>query len=136
MEDRNGKEVTTAVTNLDIHDIARTCRTYGICRYFIVNPEAEQERIVKSILGHWHEAVSKVYHPARAKALSIVHYTRTFEEVCNEISLLCGKSPFVVMPDARDLSHEFEESWTYQALRERLENQEIPGDHLESLRPF
>ena len=43
MVDRHGNEVTTAVTNLDIHDIARSCRTYEVQQYFIVNPEVEQE---------------------------------------------------------------------------------------------
>ena len=28
--DRRGDRVTTAVTNLDLHDIARTARTYGV----------------------------------------------------------------------------------------------------------
>ena len=35
--DRRGDVVNTAVTNLDLHDIARTARTYGVpsvlCRY-------------------------------------------------------------------------------------------------------
>lgn len=117
MVDRKGKEVTTAVTNLDIHDIARSCRTYGISKYFIVNPEPEQERLVKVILDHWREEVSKVHHPSRAEALSIVRFTRTFEEAFNEASAEAGVAPFVVMPDARDLRKEFGEAWSYEELR-------------------
>lgn len=30
VRDRGGNAVTTAVTNLDVHDIARTARTYGL----------------------------------------------------------------------------------------------------------
>ncbi|MBI3543818.1 MAG: RNA methyltransferase, partial [Deltaproteobacteria bacterium] len=86
MVDRTGKQVTTAVTNLDLHDIARSCRTYGITRYFVVNPEVEQERLVKTILGHWREEVSKVHHPSRAAALETVRFMRTFEEAFNEAS--------------------------------------------------
>ena len=118
MVDRNGKGITTAVTNLDIHDIARSCRTYGVRRYFIVNPEEEQERLVRTILGHWKEEVSKVQHPSRAEALDLVCYLRTFEEAFNEVSVENGgKRPFVAMPDAKDL----ENSWSCEELRGTIE---------------
>jgi len=133
MVDRHGKEVTTAVTNLDIHDIARSCKTYGIARYYIVNPEAEQEKMVKTILEHWKQEVSRVHHPSRAQALDLVHFARTFEEAYNDASLetAAGGCPFVVMPDARDLSKyfpNFDEIWTYESLRERMESGKISGD--------
>ena len=124
MVDRNGNEVTTAVTNLDIHDIARSCKTYGITKYFIVNPEPEQEKLVKIILDHWKEHVSQVHHPSRAAALDIVRFLRTFEEAFNEAAIEAGARPFVVMPDARDLT-EFGPSWSYEELRSRWAGGEI-----------
>ena len=33
---RNEEVVATSVTNFDIHDISRTCRTYDIKKYFII----------------------------------------------------------------------------------------------------
>ena len=30
--------VTTALTNYDLHDIARTAKTYGVRTYFIIHP--------------------------------------------------------------------------------------------------
>ena len=38
IKNKRGDLVTTSVTNLDIHDIARSCRTFGFQRYFIVTP--------------------------------------------------------------------------------------------------
>jgi hypothetical protein len=32
--DKDHKVVTTSITNMDIHDIARSARTYGVRRYF------------------------------------------------------------------------------------------------------
>jgi hypothetical protein len=114
---RHGEEVTTAVTNLDLHDIARSCKTYGVRRYFVVNPEPEQQRLVQGILGHWKEELAAVYHPSRAQALEQVTYCRTFEEAFNEASFLSdGKRPFVVMPDARPLPN----AWTYERLRSEI----------------
>lgn len=132
MLNKSGDEVCTAVTNLDLHDIARSCRTYGVQKYFVVNPEPEQERLVARILGHWHENVSKVYHPARAEALSGIQFSKTFQEVLETVSNEnAGQKPFVVMPDARDLRNRFPGQipsgwqnpvWTYEDLRERLIN--------------
>ncbi len=123
MVDRNGLEVITAVTNIDIHDIARSCKTYGVSKYFIVNPEDEQEKVVSSILEHWHAEVSKNYHPARAAALELVRYTRTFKEAYNEITSLCeGRKPFVVMPDAKPLDG----AWSYKQLREWIPSGKEP----------
>jgi hypothetical protein len=136
MVDRCGKEVTTAVTNLDIHDIARSCKTYGVKRYFIVNPEEEQERLVSVILDHWKTEVSQVAHPSRAAALEIVTFARTFEEAFNEVAFESGSRPYVVMPDARMLRDGFSEPWSYEELRERLEAGGIPGDDERSVRPL
>ena len=36
--DRDHKVVTTSITNMDIHDIARSARTYGVKRFFVVTP--------------------------------------------------------------------------------------------------
>jgi hypothetical protein len=50
--DRRGDLVTTAVTNLDIHDIARAAKTYGAGCYYLVTPLVEQQRLVDRLLEH------------------------------------------------------------------------------------
>lgn len=133
MVDRSGREVTTAVTNLDIHDIARSCRTFGIKRYYIVNPEPEQKKLVQTILGHWKTEVSQVYHPLRAQALEGVAFKETFEEAFNDVSVECqGQRPFVTMPDARELAQLTDQEkiaapWGYQELRAKLAQNDLPG---------
>ena len=126
MKNRVGQEVTTAVTNLDIHDIARSCKTFGVRQYFIVNPEEEQETMVQGILSHWHSEVSQIYHPARAAALETVCYLRTFEEAYNEATRLAhGARPFVVMPDAKRLP----DALSYDELRRRWMNSNLTAEH-------
>ena len=65
--DRTGAVITTAITNLDIHDIARSARTFGLAGYFVVTPIDAQRDLVSRILGHWtehegkrHEALGRV----------------------------------------------------------------------------
>ena len=40
--DKNRQVVATAVTNLDLHDIARAAKTFGLFRYYVVTPVPEQ----------------------------------------------------------------------------------------------
>jgi hypothetical protein len=103
MLDRQGRVVTTAVTNMDIHDIARSCRTYGVAKYFIVHPEPAQEVILRRILRHWEPGgVSAKYHPKRVQALSQVEHVKTFDDMLSAIAAENGgRKPLVAMPDAR-----------------------------------
>ena len=38
--------IATAVTNFDIHDIARTARTYDVKKYFLIHPHNAQKEII------------------------------------------------------------------------------------------
>ena len=53
VRDRSGAVVTTAVTNLDVHDIARSSHTYGVGDFFVVHPIAAQRELVTRITEHW-----------------------------------------------------------------------------------
>jgi hypothetical protein len=53
--DRRQRVVTTAITNLDIHDIARSACTFGLAGYLVVTPIAAQRELAERILGHWRE---------------------------------------------------------------------------------
>lgn len=117
IENRAGQVVTTSVTNLDLHDIARSCRTYGVKGYFVVTPLAEQHEMVSRILGHWNTAQSRDFHPKRSDALSLVKVVSTFEDVKREIQRISGQTPEVVLTDARPA----QSTLTYPEYRQKLE---------------
>lgn len=71
--------VTTALTNLDLHDIARSSRTYGLERFYIVTPSAGQRALAERIAGHWQEGWGAGYNPDRKEALDIVRICPTLE---------------------------------------------------------
>lgn len=99
---RDGKLVTTSITNMDIHDISRSCRTYGVRGYFLVSPLADQLEIAGRILSHWRTDASRAYHPDRVEALSLARLARDFDEVRESIRSECaGVEPEVVLTDAR-----------------------------------
>ena len=64
--------VTSALTNLDQHDIARSSKTFGLDRFYIVTPSEEQQKLAERISGHWQHGWGADYNPDRKEALDIV----------------------------------------------------------------
>ena len=69
--------VTTALTNLDLHDIARSARTFGVSRFYVVTPSLEQRRLAARIADHWRDGWGASYNPDRKEALDIVRVLPT-----------------------------------------------------------
>jgi hypothetical protein len=72
--------VTTALTNLDLHDIARSSRTFGLDRFYIVTPSRDQQALALRITGHWQAGWGASYNPDRKEALGIVRVFDTLAE--------------------------------------------------------
>ncbi len=120
MRNRQGQQVTTAVTNLDIHDISRTARTFGIQRYFMVTPIAMQHELVGRILAHWNSDSSREYHPDRCEAVSRVRMVHSFEDLKTEIRSMHGEDPEVILTDARAIPGL--KAVSYEGLRQELKD--------------
>jgi hypothetical protein len=99
--DKNRQVVATAVTNLDIHDIARAARTYGIARYYLVTPVAEQQDLAGRIVRHWQDGWGATYNPKRQAALSLVQVADSLAAVQADMSVRYGVPPCTVVTGAR-----------------------------------
>lgn len=97
---RKGEIITTSVTNMDIHDIARTARTFNYRHYFIVTPVKKQHDLVQNILDHWNTDVENSYNPDRTSALSFIELKNSFEDTCKRIEEIEGVPPLVVATGA------------------------------------
>ncbi len=82
---KKGDVVTTAVTNMDIHDISRAAKTYGVKRFYIITPLKQQRQFVRRILHHWQKGYGACYNPWRKKALDITSLKSTLEDAVREI---------------------------------------------------
>lgn len=98
--DKNHEVVATAVTNLDIHDIARVSRTYGLARYYIVTPVEEQRRLVDKIRQHWLEGWGSTYNPKRKMALELLQVEVSIADAVADIEKRTGRKPKVVVTGA------------------------------------
>ena len=75
-----GEIVTTSITNLDIHDIARSCRTFGVKKFFIITPLESQKKLLERVLKFWNSKIAIEYNPDRVDALSIVEYAKNLKD--------------------------------------------------------
>ena len=118
---KRGELVATAVTNLDIHDLARTARTYGVSGYYILTPVAQQRSLVSRIVSHWLEGEGKNYNPIRAKAFELVSVKEDLDRIIEDIEQKSGVRPLTVVTGA-NLDNNCK---PYEALRQQIATQ--PG---------
>ncbi len=108
--------ISTSVTNLDIHDIARISCTYGIRRYYVIHPLESQRNLVSDILDYWQAGYGAQYNADRKTALERVALIAGLEDTINEIAEENGVQPVLVTTDARV----YPNTIGYRDLREKL----------------
>lgn len=97
--DRHGEIYATSLTNLDVHDIARSSRTYDVAAFYIVHSIAAQQDLARAIAGFWDERPLK--NPDRKEALSRVKVVASVEEAVAAEAALVGRAPFVISTSAK-----------------------------------
>lgn len=98
----DGKTGATSLTNLDVHDIARCSRSYGLGSFTVVTPLTDQRRILETLVAHWTEGAGGVSNPDRAEALGMVGAAFSIEEALNRLEERTGQRPALVGTSARD----------------------------------
>lgn len=83
--DRQGATITTAVTSIDLHDLARSAKTYGLDRVFVVHPVAAQRELAERIKSHWVAGSGARRIPTREAALAILKSVPTLDDVYAEL---------------------------------------------------
>ena len=111
--DKTGKVVTTAITNLDVHDIARSARTYGLAGYFLVTPIDAQRALAERILGAW-----TAHEGKRHEALARVKVVASLADAVAALG-----NPYVVATAARARR----EPTSFQVVRTKLESSDSPA---------
>ena len=97
---KNGEVISSAVTNLDLHDISRACRTYGIKRFYVVTPLADQQTLIKRLVSHWITGLGAANNPSRREALNVLRVKDTLDQVCEAVCQRDTKPPKIVVTSA------------------------------------
>ena len=99
--DKNHDVVTTAVTNMDVHDIGRLSRTFDVRAFFVCTPVPTLHRLVRRIIRHWETGPGATYNSTRKEALALVQVANDLDGAIIDIERLAGTLPFVVVTTAK-----------------------------------
>jgi hypothetical protein len=99
---KRGEVIVSAITNLDLHDMARLARTYGAERFYVINPLTDQQDLIRRIRGHWVEGHGAQYNKDRSEAMSLISVVSTLREALEEIKAKEGTAPILIATDARN----------------------------------
>ena len=111
-----GEVVVSSVTTLDVHDISRVCRTYGVGTFYVVTPLKTQQELVERLVGHWLKGHGAVYNPTRKEALLKTVVKNNLDEAVKDITEQYGKKPRIVVTGAKEAP----KSIGYAALKDEL----------------
>lgn len=119
---KEGKVVVTAIANMDIHDIARTAKTFGVQKFYVINPIKAQRRLAGQIISHWREGHGAVLNPSRKEAFEIVEIKSELNEVLTDIQAEHSCKPQLIVTGANFQG----EMLTCLALREEMKRNHLP----------
>jgi hypothetical protein len=98
--DKNGDAIAAAVTSLDLHDIARASRTFGVGAFYVVTPLEDQQALVRQIIDHWVTGTGAKYNPHRRAALELIRLMPSLADVLDDVAAKAGERPRVVVTSA------------------------------------
>ena len=116
MTNKNGEVIASAVTNLDLHDMARSAQTYGVRGFYVVTPLEDQQALAGKLVDHWISGGGARYNPKRCEAMQLVHIRDNLDQVVSEIGQAEGRQPRTIVTCARPQKG----SVTYKELRQTL----------------
>jgi hypothetical protein len=114
--DKDGKVITTAVTNMDLHDLARLARTYDVRACYVIQPLLLQRRLVDKLRSYWLSGRGAEYNVTRKQAFERLRLVETLERAVEEIEEEAGTRPRTVITSAKTRAG----AVSFVALREEM----------------
>ncbi len=96
--DKRGDIVSTSINNLEMHDVARSCMTFGLDVCYIVTPLDRQRAIAEQLVDHWRSGYGRRYNPDRAEALKKISIRKALGDVMADFD---GLGPVVIGTSSR-----------------------------------
>ena len=100
--DKNGAIVTTAVTNMDVHDLSRLARAFDVQASYIATPVPTLRRLVQRIIRHWDTGPGGSYNQTRKEALALARLAPDLDAVVADVERETGSLPRLVATSARE----------------------------------
>jgi tRNA (guanine37-N1)-methyltransferase len=121
-----GEKVAVSVTNLDLHDMSRVARSYGLGGFYATTPIEDQKALAEKLLNHWKEGAGSIANPDRAEAFSKVKVFDDIEAAVLDIEAQTGQCPRLAATSARlDRRKKAKPALTYVDVQEWLANSPV-----------
>lgn len=98
--DRNRRTIASAITTLDLHDMARLARTYDVERFFVITPLEDQQSLAERVFRHWTEGYGAHYNRHRKEAMERMEVVPTLDRALVRIRENEGGRALVMATDA------------------------------------
>ena len=98
---KNRDVVASALTTIDMHDLARLAATYGASGVYLVTPLEDQRRVAEQMIEHWCHGAGAVYNETRRRALDLVKLAGNVAEAVFDVTQACGRRPLIVGTSAQ-----------------------------------
>lgn len=113
---KNGETIASALTNFDLHDIARAACTFGVKGFYCITPLKDQQEIARAIARHWQTGFGSAYNPKRQQALHLISVCDAIADAVADITVRAGLKPKVVATSAQHMPG----CCSFNALKESL----------------
>jgi tRNA (guanine37-N1)-methyltransferase len=97
---KKGEKIASAITNLDLHDLSRLARTYGVKGVFIIQPLEDQRKLAEELIEYWLNKKGAQYNPLRKSAIELVKLFETLDSAISEVEKIEGEKPVLLGTDA------------------------------------
>lgn len=77
---KKDQPIGSALTTIDLHDIARASITFGVRGFYVITPYEDQVTLANQVIEHWTKGVGGKLNPFRKDALELIRVTKTFED--------------------------------------------------------
>ncbi len=100
VSNKKGATIASALTTIDMHDIARASMTFGVRGFYVVTPLMDQQVLAHEVIQHWTDGIGGELNPFRKRALELIRVVSTFEDALMEIKSERGESIVTVATSA------------------------------------
>jgi hypothetical protein len=92
--------IASAITTLDLHDIARLARTYDVKKFFVITPLDDQQELAERVIKHWTRGYGSKYNRDRKEAIKLVAVVPSLERAVDAVAETEGEAPLLIATDA------------------------------------
>ncbi|RLI51251.1 MAG: RNA methyltransferase [Candidatus Thorarchaeota archaeon] len=114
--------IASAITTLDLHDIARLARTYDLKKFFVITPLDDQQELAGRVIKHWTRGYGSRYNRDRKEAIKLVAVVPSLERAVDDVIQAEGDAPLLIATDA---SRQEDRSISFERARAVI-RQELP----------